>query len=101
MSNMKTCPICESRSIKSTATCYECFYRFSNVSTGETKVKSEPREDKMQDFEVVVTERLTRTVKVKASSESEAMTKTKDMHRHSAIILGADDYSYATFSIKK
>ena len=101
MTNLKTCPICKCRAVESATTCYECYYRFSEQSKAGAKVKSEPGKEEMKTYTVEVTEHLVCMVTVEARSESEALTKVKDMHKQETIVLGSDDYFHVTFSTNK
>ncbi|WP_084276875.1 DpnD/PcfM family protein [Anaerovibrio sp. RM50] len=55
----------------------------------------------MSEFKVKITEVLSRTINVVASSEDEAKNIIDEMYKHEHIILGSDDFVGVEFDVVK
>lgn len=54
----------------------------------------------MKKYSIEVTEVLSRTVKIMAEDETEAINSAKAMYRNNDIVLDASDYAFTEFSAK-
>jgi len=55
---------------------------------------------RMKKYSIEVTEVLSRTVKIMAEDETEAINSAKAMYRNNDIVLDASDYAFTEFSAK-